>query len=646
MSFFTHNTTCCDRITDKKFKHTHNNTFLTSDYDANASSKRETIFVPPMSKFAFTFSLLVFIVSLLVVSCKEKAVIPEKAIAQTLISEVDSFSFYCSSLDSGLTSRRLSPEEMQNLFLQIRLAYKKMEWAAEYFVPATSRVVNGPPVQEVEISGQIIEPAGLQVIEALLFPKYDLSHEKEIHGLLSLLITNCDEYKSYFSNIPIFSAMIFDAAKLEVYRIMTLGITGFDNPLTLKSMEESAMSLKSLHDVFSYFPDSTGVEHVPEKIDSAINYLLKNTDFNSFNRIEFLTSYCNPVTTGITHLEKTLNIHVYKYNRLLNQDAETLFDTNAFNVNAYTPDFSSHITDEKVALGKALFFDPVLSGNGMRSCASCHQPGLAFTDGMTKNTIMGQQALLSRNTPTLINAALQPSLFYDLRVNSLEEQSHTVVQNATEMHGSMTASATHLWKDSNYRRLFLAAYPNAGKNKIDTFAIMNVLGSFIRSLTRLNSRFDDYMRGKKTAMNADEMHGFNLFMGKGKCATCHYMPIFNGTFPPRFIKIESEVIGVPETIKKEKIDSDLGVYNIIKVASLKHSFKVPTIRNISMTSPYMHNGVFKTLDEVMDFYNKGGGAGLGFDIPNQTLPFDKLDLSNKEVSDIIAFMKSLDSKND
>ena len=132
-------------------------------------------------------------------------------------------------------------------------------------------------------------------------------------------------------------------------------------------------------------------------------------------------------------------------------------------------------------------------------------------------------------------------------------------------------------------------------------------------------------------------------MGRAKCATCHYMPLFNGTFPPRFNKIESEVIAVPEKAGSNKIDPDLGRYEIIKVESLRHAFKTPTVRNATLTAPYMHNGVFKTLEEVIEFYNKGGGAGLGLKIDNQTLPSDSLNLSKTEQEEIIAFIKSLDS---
>src|SRR5580698_7517966 len=168
--------------------------------------------------------------------------------------------------------------------------------------------------------------------------------------------------------------------------------------------------------------------------------------------MEFIRSFANPTTAGISETESRLKIPVTYYPRLINQDAKTLFDRDAININAYAPDPSSFLTKEKIQLGKILFADPSLSGNGKRSCKSCHQPDKAFADGLTKNTIIDEPGLLPRNTPTLINAALQPSLFYDLRVRSLEDQSRTVVQSLQEMHGSMALSVKRLWQDTIYRQ--------------------------------------------------------------------------------------------------------------------------------------------------------------------------------------------------
>ncbi len=598
-----------------------------------------------MKKLILLSGVLAVFGGWLFLSCRQTPPPSEKSIAQIIGKQVDSFAGLCTRLRAAVESDSASEQQIKDLFLQLRLAYKRFEWAAEYFVPATSSLVNGPPVQEVEMPEiRIIEPAGLQVMEGLIFPKYDVQRKKELIVQLNLLKLDCDRYKTFFGNIDIFDWQVFDATKLEIFRLMTLGITGFDNPLTLKSMPETMASLESMQQVFSQYNENNVADYLERLLESAIIFCRINPDFNSFNRMEFIIRYGNPVTSEITSLEEKLKIHIIRYNRLLNQDAKTLFDTGAFNVNAYAPDHSSFTSDRKIALGKRLFSDPILSGTGKRSCQSCHQPERAFTDGLVRNTIIDRNVLLERNTPTLINAALQPALFYDLRVNSLEDQSLAVVQSSREMHGSMILSVQLLWKDKIYRQQFLDAFPYEDKNSIDTFEVMNAIGSYIRSLVYLNSRFDEYMRGSNSAMNRDEINGFNLFMGKAKCATCHFMPLFSGVFPPRFIKMEMEVIGVPGKRGENKIDPDEGRYGIVKVESQRHAFKIPTVRNASLTAPYMHNGVFSTLDQVVDFYNKGGGAGLGIHLANQTLPTDTLGLTVKETNEIIAFIKTLDSK--
>lgn len=578
-------------------------------------------------------------------SCRQSKPHPEKAIEQTLLAQVDSFSAAKDKLLQLAKSNNPDGKQLQAQFLQTRIAYKKMEWAAEYFSPATSRFVNGPPVQEIEMaSGQVFEPAGLQVIEAMLFPKYDSSKKADLIFQLKKLQRGCSKYRTYFSNFDLFDWQVFDAAKLEVFRVLALGITGFDNPLTLKSMQESDICLKSVQSVIVNYADDGEADTINRQFASAEAYLERNTDFVKFNRAAFITKYGNPLTISISKLEKRLNIHVIRYNRLLNQDAQTLFDKDAFNVNAYVPDQDSFISDKKVALGKVLFADPILSGTGTRSCQSCHQPEKAFTDGMVKNTVINSTKPIRRNTPTLINAALQASQFDDLRVQTLEDQAQSVIENKDEMHGSMTLAAERLWANKRYRELFSTTYPKKNRTGIDPQEIANALASYIRSLTALNSRFDDYMRGNQSAMNPQEISGFNLFMGKAKCATCHYMPLFNGSFPPRYMIIESEVIGVPSSSAQTPIDTDMGRYNIRKVDAFKHAFKISTVRNAALTAPYMHNGVFTTLQQVMDFYNKGGGAGLGYKVENQTLDANKLNLTKQESDDVIAFIKSLNSR--
>ncbi|HVD98097.1 MAG TPA: cytochrome c peroxidase [Cytophagaceae bacterium] len=595
-------------------------------------------------KITFSLLSLALFLTALVFSCSQEKADREKTVAGIVLQQVDSFVSVKNKLLEA-TKNNKSEQELQQLFLEARNAYKKMEWATEYFSPMVSRLVNGAPVIEVErYSATVFEPAGLQVIEGFLFPHYDTASRTELLTQLEQLQSPCDKYKIFFSNVKLLDWQIYDAAKLELFRIETMGITGFDNPLTLHSMEETSIALQSLKEVMQLYIDKEDSEQLISKLENAIQYLGQHRDFNTFDRAEFIAQYANPVTTAIANLEGKQKTEAMTYNRLLNQNAKTLFDTNAFNVNAYAPNPWSFVSEEKIALGKVLFYDPVLSGDNSRSCQSCHMPEKAFADGMISNTVLNSTKSLNRNTPSLINAAFQPAQFNDIRAVLLEEQIDSVIHNKNEMHGSLKVAAKKLWEKESYRTLFSKAYPANNRQAIDTLEILNALASYIRSLTSLNSRFDEYMRGNKAALTVQEIEGFNLFMGKAKCGTCHYMPLFNGAVPPMFMKIETEVLGVPVAKNEKTIDPDLGRYASQKIPDLKYSFKTPTVRNATLTAPYMHNGVFSTLEEVIDFYNQGGGVGMGIDLPNQTLSPDKLNLSEKEKAALIAFIKSLESK--
>ncbi len=571
---------------------------------------------------------------------------PEQDIAHTLVAQIDSFTTLAGQFHAAV-QRHAPPQQLRQFFLQTRLAYKKFEWAAEYFNPAVARLVNGEPVQEAEPvidvdpsqnygvgRFRIVQPEGLQMIEGILYPQYDTVRTNELLERISKLQINIARSKLYFNNIDMLSGQVFDAARLEVFRIMTLGISGFDAQSSLNCLDEAATALEGVRAAIDHYGGS-----IP--FQPAATYLRRDPDFDKFDRAYFITICCNPISAGLARLEGQLHIPAIRYNRLLRQDAATLFDKGAFDADAYAPGPEYLSTAKKIALGKRLFSDPTLSGTGIRSCASCHRPDKAFADGMIRNIAIGSQDLLARNTPTLLNAALQPAFFYDLRVNSLEDQVWDVLHQEKEMQSSVQLAVSKLRQDSVYRRLFAETFPEG----IDTFQLMNALAAYVRSLVRLNSRFDDYMRGDTAAMNAQEILGFNLFMGKARCGTCHYMPLFNGVFPPQYDREETEVIGVPGTSPGKSIDEDMGRFAIAPAADfLLHGFKTTTVRNAARTAPYMHNGVFGTLDEVINFYDAGGGAGSGWAVDNQTLARDSLHLSTSEKKAIIAFIGSLDSR--
>jgi len=197
-------------------------------------------------------------------------------------------------------------------------------------------------------------------------------------------------------------------------------------------------------------------------------------------------------------------------------------------------------------------------------------------------------------------------------------------------------------QDSGYVAFFNTTYAYTHE-PLSEENITNAIASYVRSLISLNSRFDKYMNGNKAALNEEEKKGFNVFMGKARCATCHFVPFFNSVAPPYFSEAESEVLGVPATADTlhATLDADEGKYNLYPISILKHAFKTPTLRNIDLTAPYMHNGVYKTLEDVIDFYDKGGGSGLGIAPANQTLPANHLQLSHEEKKQLIAFLHSL-----
>ncbi|WP_040679490.1 cytochrome-c peroxidase [Niabella aurantiaca] len=578
----------------------------------------------------------------------------EREIRENVFHQIVSFRDYVR--DSFFAAVNKEPADtlmVRRAFLRSRSLYKEFEWAATYFAADLAERLNGPPVQEIENAdlldpslARAIDPVGLQVIEPFLYPEYNAAGKEALISEVAHLITNTEYLVGYFADHPLADWRILDAAKLEVFRIVALGITGFDNALSLNSMEESAASLKSMRNMLSSYISKNNKTALLQDLDTAIGYLHQHSDFASFDRAVFITRFANKISTGIAQLEQALPGPKIRYNRLLKQGAGTLFDPDAFNVDAFSPGPSFHTTAAKVALGKKLFYDASLSGTGTRSCASCHRPQQAFTDGLAKNTALHDPAkLLKRNVPTLLNAALQSNYFYDMRALTLEDQTRDVIRNQQEMDGSMDAIIRYVSASKSYTSLFANAFPGSIEKEISPDQVANALASYVRSLTKLNSRFDEYMRGNEGALSAQELKGFNLFMGKAKCATCHFIPLFNGVTPPKYVVSETEVLGVPASMADSTLDPDQGYYDVIGVESCKHAFKIPTIRNVDRTAPYMHNGVYETLDQVMEFYNNGGAAGLRISLPNQTLPGEKLGLTEKEKEEIIAFMKSLESNN-
>ncbi|MFC5408561.1 cytochrome-c peroxidase [Larkinella bovis] len=552
-----------------------------------------------------------------------------------------------------LAEKENPSDSLKTAFLQCRRVYKKLALFTEYYFPATARLVNGPALAEIEAEDQkLFEAGGFQVIEELLTPPVNPTQRRPLVREIRKLYRELGRFRNLWNDTELTDAHVFDGIRLEIFRIITLGISGFDTPGYQTGISEAAISLGSLRTYLGFYANHRTAEFSDLRtlLLTAEQYCRQHPNFDTFDRATFITAFANPLSTQILAWQKELAIYPFKELRALRPDAATLFDAHAFDPDFYAPGVMLRSNPQKVLLGKKLFSDPILSTSseslpGKRSCASCHQPDRAFTDGLPKNGSVSVTGSIRRNTPTLLNAALQNGQFYDLRSTTLENQTFDVIHSPDEMHGSLEVAARLFQQDQPYRNDFKRAFP-AMTDSIQPIHIQNALAAYERSLISLNSRFDHYMRGVrerngKPVLSAEERAGFNLFMGKAKCGTCHFLPLFNGTVPPRFTQTESEVIGVPVRPNTRQIDPDPGRYARVPLAPLRYAFKTPTIRNIALTGPYMHNGAFKTLEEVVDFYDQGGGKGLGIPLDHQTLPAEKLNLTAKEKAALIAFMKSL-----
>lgn len=304
---------------------------------------------------------------------------------------------------------------------------------------------------------------------------------------------------------------------------------------------------------------------------------------------------------------------------------------------------------EKVELGRLLYFDPILSGDNAVSCAHCHHPDLGLSDNRGRSMGMGGEglgrertggALLRRGSPTVWNAGFNHLQFWDGRAEDLEDQAAKPIQDPNEMAQDPAELVEELKAIPEYVERFAAAFGGAsdgGRGEITFDRVTYAIAAFERTLVSQDSPYDRYARGDRQALTESQRRGLNIFRSlETRCFECHNLPTFNN---PDF-----KVIGVPEPEGEAAagLDGpDLGRAEIEGGEAYARAFKVPTLRNIALTAPYMHNGAFDTLAEVIDFYAGGGGAGLGLDLPNLDDKIRRFHLRDVERQDLINFLHAL-----
>lgn len=277
------------------------------------------------------------------------------------------------------------------------------------------------------------------------------------------------------------------------------------------------------------------------------------------------------------------------------------------------------LTEAKVRLGRRLFFDPILSANGTVSCASCHDPGHGLA-GQARLALGIKGREMTRNAPSLWNRAYGTAFFWDGREASLESQALRPIESPSEMGGTVDGAVERLRAHKEYPGLFEAAFAE-GATAIN---LARSLASFERVLLSGNSRVDRFRSGEVRALSDGERHGLWLYESRGGCWRCHSGPNFTDeNFHNTGVSWNQPPI-------------DLGRFTVTNKDSDRGRFKTPTLRNVALTAPYMHDGSLATLEDVVDFYNRGGGKNQYLDTS-----IAPVGLSAEEKKDLVSFLKAL-----
>ena len=278
------------------------------------------------------------------------------------------------------------------------------------------------------------------------------------------------------------------------------------------------------------------------------------------------------------------------------------------------------LTAEKVAIGRKLFFDKRLSRDKTMSCGTCHDPQRGFTDGHAVSVgVFGRKG--SRNVPTLINRGYGATHFWDGRASSLEEQVLQPIQNPKELDMTVEEVVKRVKKDSGYARRFQAVFGSA----VNAEDLAMALANYVRTILSGNSPLDRYLSGQRNAISPKARAGLRIFRGKGNCTACHLGPNFT----------DERFHNTGIAWRNSRL-SDSGRFAVTDEEQDLGAFKTPTLREVAQTTPYMHDGSLATLEQVIEFYNRGGNPN-----PHLDPEVRPLHLTVEEKETLLAFLKSL-----
>ena len=548
-------------------------------------------------------------------------------------------------------------EQIRKQLAVVRKDLKGLDFWLRYMDPIAYKKLNGPlPVEwETEVFEKFEKPykregSGITLAELYLDEKI-----VEKDSLIHLVQSSINTLPAYMAD-SITSQLqthhhFFLANRLFILNLAAIYTTGFECPDTARIIPELHLMLTEVNKIYTAFngnfPQTVLSETYLNLFNRAIAFVNTQSGYYSaFDHFTFIKDYVNPLFRFNQQFIRQYGVFTksfvdYSLNNTTNSifSKDLYFGQNPKGVFLRVEDQTALNEIEKI--GKLLFFDPLLSGNNKRSCNSCHKSTEYFTDTVLSSSLQfDQKTLLERNSPSLINATYNHLLMLDGKHISLQNQGRDVITNPIELGGNEKEVIEKIMSCGDYKKAFnkfLKYTPQETEVTIDH--IVSAITIYYSKFSNYYAPFDDAMNNKnKIDLNIRE--GFNLFMGKAQCGTCHFVPQFNGVKPP-YVGSEFEVLGVPADTGFKKLSIDNGRYTMNAAGEMMNAFRTGSIRNAEYTKPYMHNGVFTTLQQVVDFYDAGGGAGKGLKVSNQTLSADSLRLTPSEKTKLIDFIKSL-----
>ena len=550
--------------------------------------------------------------------------------------------------------------EIKVLIRLSRLKLKAVDFWLRYLEPIAYKKINGPlPIEwETEVFEKFESPykregAGLTLAELHL--QQQMANKDELIRLLDSSNSATDVFfaDSITRNLDSYHHF-FLCNRLFLLNLAAIYTTGFECPDADNILPELEHMLKSTNDIYSSFnaafPDTPLEESYSSLFIQAIDFVeTQGKNVNEFNHFGFIKDYINPLFALNQQMIRKYKVKSTSYNDYsLSDESTSIFEKSLFKgqeaKGVYYAIENEQILSEIRETGKLLFYDPILSANSTRSCVSCHKPEQYFTDTVPATALrFDKTSSLPRNTPSLINIIYNHLVNLDGRHFNLQDQTKAVIRNHDEMGGGENELLNKVMSCDIYKsafRKYSRLTPYTKNISIDH--VVSAITYYLGGFSNYYSPFDLSMNDNKSVSDV-AINGFNLFMGKAQCGTCHFVPHFNGVKPP-YIGSEFEVLGVPQDKAFTLVSGDTGRHLVYPSPEMLNAFRTGTVRNTPHTAPYMHNGVFKTLGEVMDFYNTGGGAGRSLQVANQTLSNDSLHLTNTEIAAIIEFIGTLDEQ--